>query len=78
MTKKRTNFKVMDCSQFIAYLDNKSINYDRFTTTTVMGQSVVKISPDHFRMTPRVFDKRTSKQMDSKICLLYTSDAADD
>ncbi|WP_303316987.1 hypothetical protein Q4Q34_03215 [Flavivirga abyssicola] len=67
MTRKRTNFKAMDCGQFIAYLNNKSIHYDKFITTTVMGISVVKVNPNHFRMTPRIFDRDTNRQLDSKV-----------
>lgn len=67
MTKKRTNFKVMDCDQFIAYLDRNNIPYQKLVTTSVMGLSVVKISPDHFRLLPRIFDSATGEQLDSNI-----------
>lgn len=65
MKNKRTNFKVMDKSAFLAYLNDKNIRYEEFVTTTVMGLSVVKVIPDHFRMTPRLFDKSAGKQLDS-------------
>lgn len=65
MTKKRTNFKAMDQDAFSAYLNEKKVRYEKFVTTTVMGLSVIKIAPDHFRMTPRLFDKSTGKQLDS-------------
>ena len=46
MTNKRTNFKAMIQKDFIAYLDDKNVTYSKFKTTTVLGLSVVKITPD--------------------------------
>jgi len=66
MTRKRTNFKQMDCDTYTSYLDHKPLHYEKFVTTTVLGLSVIKISPKNSRMTPRVFDNETGKQIDPK------------
>ena len=64
MTKKRTNFKAMDLDGFISYLEDRHIAYNKLLTTTVMGSFVIRITPIHYRMVSRVFDKSTSRQMD--------------
>ena len=66
MTTKRTNFKTMDHNSFLAYLKQKDIPFKRFNTTTVLGLSVIKITPDHYRLVHRVFESKTGKQLDSK------------
>jgi len=65
MSGKRTNFKTMNQMNFIAYLDSKSIPHNKIKTTTILGVSVVKIKPDHFRLGTRVFELSTGKQIDS-------------
>lgn len=60
---KRTNFKIMSKNNFISYLDKKDINYITFKTTTVLGDSVVKIKPNHFRLGQRVFELKSGKQV---------------
>lgn len=63
MTMKRTNFKAMNQKDFIAYLGDKEIKYSEFKTTTVLGLSVVRITPDHYRLGERVFDSQSGKQI---------------
>ncbi|WP_407557330.1 hypothetical protein [Winogradskyella sp. 4-2091] len=53
---KRTNFKAMSKADFISHLDNNNIEYTTFKTTTVLGLSVIKIKPNHFRLGERVFE----------------------
>lgn len=64
MSGKRTNFKTMNQLDFIAYLDDKSIPYNKIETTTVLGLGVVKIEPNHFRLGKRIFEFSTGKQID--------------
>tara|TARA_R110002049_G_scaffold252744_1_gene428021 strand:- start:438 stop:1070 length:633 start_codon:yes stop_codon:yes gene_type:complete len=66
MTNKRTNFKVMNQKDFIAYLKDKNITYSKITTTTVLGLSVLKVTPDHFRLGERLFELEKGKQLDIK------------
>lgn len=69
MTRKRTNFKAMNQKDFIAYLNQNKIPYNKFKTTTLLGLSVIKIKTDHSRLLDRVFNGKTGIQLDSKIKL---------
>lgn len=65
MAIKRTNFKAMNSQEFIAYLQSKNIEFTKLNTTTVLGKGVLLITPNHFRLIPRVFESNTLKQLDS-------------
>lgn len=65
MATKRTNFKAMNSQEFIAYLQDKNIEFTQLNTTTVLGKSVLLITPNHFRLIPRIFESNTLKQLDS-------------
>jgi hypothetical protein len=60
---KRTNFKAMSKDHFINHLDTNDIKYTSFKTTTVLGVSVIKITPDHFRLGERIFELKSGKQV---------------
>ena len=64
---KRTNFKTMDQGAFIKYLNDRSIAYDKLTTTTVLGLSVFKVIPENSRINFRVFDRETGNQLDQDV-----------
>ncbi|MBU2926717.1 hypothetical protein [Winogradskyella psychrotolerans] len=65
MSGKRTNFKVMGQKDFIAYLEDRDVPFTRFDTTTVLGVSVTKIKPKHFRLGPREFETKSGNQIDT-------------
>lgn len=67
MSKQRTNFKTMSKDDFINHLDSNGIPYTKFSTTTVLGLSVIKIKPDHFRLGERIFELKSGKQVDASI-----------
>lgn len=69
MSRKRTDFKIMGQKDFMAYLKERDVSYTKFETTTVLGLSVVKITPDHYRLRARVFQKDGGEQLDPKIQL---------
>lgn len=69
MSGKRTNFKIMGQKDFMAYLKERDVPYTKFETTTVLGLSVVKITPDHYRLGARVFQKDGGEQLDPKVQL---------
>lgn len=64
MSGKRTNFKIMEQKDFIAYLEDKDVPHTKLHTTTILGLSVTKVIPDHFRLGHRVFETKTGNQID--------------
>ena len=69
MSTKRTNFKAMNQQEFIAHLNSKNITFELLNTTSSIGVGVIKITPQHFRLQPRIFNSKTKKQLDSNIDL---------
>ena len=67
MSKQRTNFKTMSKGDFINHLESNNIKHTTFNTTTVLGLSVIKIKPDHFRLGERIFELKSGKQIDASV-----------
>lgn len=63
MQKKRTNFKAMDYNQFIAYLKEKSIPFEQKNGVTIESINIIVVTPEHFRLVPRLFKKTNKSQM---------------